>query len=90
MGPGIASRHSLRHKVQLLPAGLPVDVPELLVLPHGEEDLAGELDHSAAVLGPLSGHVHQAVHPAGLQQGPGNILISISVWIKLSVSNYGN
>ena len=67
MGPGIASRHSFGHKVRLLPAGLPVDVPELLVLPHGEQDLAGELHHAAAVLRPLPGHVHQAVHAAGLQ-----------------------
>ena len=65
--PSIASRHSFGHKVRLLPAGLPVDVPELLVLPHGEEDLAGELDHPAGVLGPLSGYVHQSVHPSGLQ-----------------------
>ena len=69
--PGIASRHSFGHKVRLLPAGLPVDVPELLVLPHGEEDLAGELDHPAGVLGPLTGDVHQSVHAACLKQRPG-------------------
>ena len=70
MRPSVTSCYSLRHKVRLLPAGLPVDVPELLVLPHGEEHLAGELDHPAAVLGPLPGDVHQSVHPTSLQERP--------------------
>ena len=70
MGPSVTSCHSFGHKVRLLPAGLPVDVPELLVLPHGEQDLAGELHHAAAVLGPLPGHVHQSVHTASLQERP--------------------
>ena len=74
MGPSVTSCDSFGHKVRLLPAGLPVDVSQLLVLPHGEEDLAGELHHPAGVLGPLSGHVHQSVHPAGLQQRSGKII----------------
>ena len=88
MRPSVTSCYSLRHKVRLLPAGLPVDVPELLVLPHGEEHLAGELDHPAAVLGPLPGDVHQAVHPASLQQGPGNILKLKYPLIKLLHFNF--
>lgn len=60
--PGVPGSHSLGHKVSLLPARLPVCVPQVLVLPHAEQHLAGELDHPAAVLGPLPRHVHQSVH----------------------------
>ena len=69
--PRVAGSYRLGHEVGLLPSRLPVDVPQLLVLPHGEEDLAGELDHPGAVLGPLPRHVHQPVHATGLQQRPG-------------------
>ena len=58
VGPGVTGGHRLSYEVRLLPARLPVHVPQLLVLPHGEEDLRGELDHPAAVLGPLPRHVH--------------------------------
>lgn len=64
--PGVAGGHRLGHEVRLLPSRLPVDVPQLLVLPHGEQHLAGELDHPAAVLGPLPSHVHQPVHATSL------------------------
>ena len=47
VGPRVAGSYRLGHEVGLLPSRLPVDVPQLLVLPHGEEDLAGELDHPA-------------------------------------------
>ena len=69
VGSGIASSYSLGHKVRLLPPRLPVGVPQVLVLPHTEQDLTGKLDHSAAVFGPLPGDVHQSVHSSRLQQG---------------------
>ena len=47
VGPGVTGGHSLGHEVRLLPARLPVHVPQLLVLPHAEEDLTGELHHPA-------------------------------------------
>ena len=62
----VTRRHGLGHEVRLLPSRLAVHVPQLLVLPHGEQHLAGELDHPAAVLGPLSRHVHQPVHATSL------------------------
>jgi len=39
VGSGISGGNSLGDEVSLLPAGLPVHLPQLLMLPHGEQDL---------------------------------------------------
>ena len=75
--PGVSGRHSFRHKVGLFPPGFPVDLPQLLVLPHTEEDLTGKLDNSAGVFCPLAGHVHQAVDTSCLQQRPEDRIRSV-------------
>ena len=59
-----------RDEVRLLPLARLVNFPEVLVLPHCVQDLAGELDDPGVVLCPLPGHVHQPVHPTALVQRP--------------------
>lgn len=69
----VARRHRLGDEILLLAAVLLVHLAQLLVLPHGEQHLAAELEHPRRVLLPLLGDVQQPLHTTCLQQRPGNL-----------------
>ena len=87
VGPGVASRHSFGHKVRLLPAGLPVDVPELLVLP---EEVWEAQTATGEVAGKTAPEIIGRLPSLGLavaRASSTNVLVA--QWIAHQTSNLG-
>ena len=68
VGPCISGGDGFGNEIRLLPTRFSVDFSQLLMDPHGVENLAGELDHTGGEPLPMSGDHHQPIDSACLQQ----------------------
>ena len=72
VGPCISGGDSFGNEVCLFPTRFSVDFSQLLMYPHGVENLASELDHTGREPLTVPGDHHQPIDSACLQQWPVN------------------
>ena len=63
----VPGRDRFRHEIGLIPAGLPVDLSQFLMLPHRIQNLSGKFDDSGCEPVSLPSYGHQPVHASGLE-----------------------